>query len=588
MKVLLTTLNARYTHSSLALAYLRESCKDEKWTLECREFTINDRLGSVMAEIYRIHPAVLCLSCYIWNIRLILELCCDYKQMDPECKIILGGPEVSYDSEQIMSTNIAIDIIISGEGEQTLRALLEHLSSGSDYTKLQGVTCRCHDTIIRNEPAVLINDLSMIPSPYHGDMSHYDHKMVYYETSRGCPFNCSYCLSSTLRGVRYLPMERVKKDLRFLIQNGIKKIKFVDRTFNSNEKRSIELMKFILEEMGGKRSTSFHFEVCAELFSDEGLIFLKDIPAGIFDFEIGVQSTCQKSLQAVNRITDWDRLVNNTKKIQSYHNIHLHIDLIAGLPYEDYRRFGQSFNDVYRLKPDVIQLGFLKLLKGSQIHIQRDKYAYRFQTLAPYEVLANSYMTYLDLLKLHDIEDLVEKYYNAGLVRYTMEYIVNMIYEGDAFALLDEYASFWRINGLYDQPHRRDTLYISLSQFVKKICGKYFNAVSELLKYDYLLNNRVYQVPEQLQRHKTSEAQNLLNSLLSDDGFLKKYVPEMRGKSLREMRKYAYLVYLRINPLEYQETDHLIPVIFLYNQNENKSYRNIVLDSYNDDYPAVP
>ncbi len=581
MQVLITTLNARYTHSSLALAYLKESCRDEKWILDCREFTINDRLGSVMAEIYRIHPAVLCFSCYIWNIKHVLELCRDYKQVDPECTIILGGPEVSYETEQIMSTNTYIDIIIDGEGERSLKALLKCLASGSDYTELEGITCRCHDTIKRNKPAGLINDLSMIPSPYHGDMSYYDHKMVYYETSRGCPFNCSYCMSSTLRGVRYFPMERVKKDLRFLIKNNIKKIKFVDRTFNSNEKRSIELMKFILGEMDEKRNTSFHFEVCAELFSDEALTFLKDVPAGIFDFEIGVQSTCQKSLQAVNRISDWDRLVHNIKKIQSYHNIHLHIDLIAGLPYEDYIRFGQSFNDVYRLQPDVIQLGFLKLLKGSQIYIQRDKYNYRYQTSAPYEVLTNSYMTYRDFIKLHDIEDLVEKYYNAGLVRHTLEYIVNMIYKGNAFKLLDEYASYWRTNGLYDRPHKRDTLYVALAQFIKKNYGKHFVAVCELLKYDYLLNNRVYQVPDQLQRHKINEAQQLLNSLLSDDEFLKKYVPEMRGKSLRDMKKYAYLEFLRINPLKLQEADHFVPVIFLYNQEDNKSYRNIVLDSNN-------
>ncbi|KUG04245.1 fe-s oxidoreductase [hydrocarbon metagenome] len=579
MKVLITTLNARYTHSSLAIAYLRESCRDEKWELECREFTINDRLADIMAQIYRIRPVVLCFSCYIWNVQQILELCSDYKQVDPDCIIVLGGPEVSYDCQNIMRANDAIDIIISGEGEQTLKVLLQHLYSGSDHTHLNGLAWRCGESIILNEPAVLINDLSSIPSPYEGDMSFYKHKMVYYETSRGCPFNCSYCISSTFKGVRYFPLERVKKDLRFLMGNKTKKIKFVDRTFNSNEKRSLELMKFILDEMGENRNTSFHFEVCADLFSDKMLTFLKDIPGGIFDFEIGVQSTCPASLQAVNRTMDWNKLLINIQKIQSYQNIHLHLDLIAGLPYEDYKRFGQSFNDVYQLKPDVIQLGFLKMLKGSQIYIQRDRHEYRYRNLAPYEILSNAYITYDDLIKLHDIEDLIEKYYNTGLMIHTMQYIIDNIYQGNAFALLEEKAWYWRSRDLYEKPHRRDNLYILLSQFIKDNYGEYLPAVIELLKYDYLLNNRVYKVPEQLQSHNPAEAQELLNSILKDNDFLMEYVPEMRGWSLREMKKYAYLEYLKINPLNplaVQEDN--IPIVFLYNQKDHKCYRNIVLD----------
>ncbi len=579
MKILLTTLNARYTHSSLALAYLRESCRDSKWTVESREFTINDILASVMADIYRIRPAVLCFSCYIWNIRQVLEICYDYKQLDPDCLIILGGPEVSYDTESFLDKHDAIDIIISGEGEQTLKLLLEHLFSGSDYTHLKGLTCRCQGSITLNEPAEIIEDLSSLASPYNGEMSFYDYKMVYYETSRGCPFNCSYCISSTFKGVRYFPLDRVKQELRFLIQQGIGKIKFVDRTFNSNEKRSLEIMKFILDEIGENRNTSFHFEVCADLFSDAALLFLKDIPAGIFDFEIGVQSTCEKSLHSVNRKMNWDRLVNNINKIKSYHNIHLHLDLIAGLPYEDYKRFGQSFNDVYQLNPNVIQLGFLKLLKGAQVFVERAKHDYKFQTWAPYEVLANSYMTYDDLIKIHDIEDLVEKYYNPGLFQNTLDYIVNIICQGDAFGLLERFASYWRINCLYDQPHRRDKLYIYLFQFIQETWEDYLSAVRELLKYDYLLNNRVYKVPEQLKSHNLSGAQDLLNTLLRDDQFMKEYLPEMNGNTLREIKKYVYLEYLKINPLNYHESINLIPVLFLYNQKDHRCYRNIVLDS---------
>jgi len=422
MQVLLSTLNARYTHSSLAMAYLKEACIDENWKLAVREFTINDNSADIMAEIYRYHPSVLCFSCYIWNIKQILQICTDYKSVDSDCIIILGGPEVSFNTREFLRDNRSIDIIIRGEGELALKEVLLSILNKTKLANIEGITYRCDDEVIQNCDRELIKDMSLIKSPYYGDMSYFNNKMVYYETSRGCPFNCSYCISSTFKGVRFFPMDRVKKDLEFLIKSGIKRVKFVDRTFNSNEKRAIEIMQFILDQNG---KTSFHFEIYADLFSEDMLRFLKDVPLGIFDFEIGVQSTCLEALKAVRRRSDWDKLVNNVKQIKSYNNIHLHLDLIAGLPYEDYQRFGISFNDVYSLEPDVIQLGFLKLLKGSELHRQKDAYAYRYQSLAPYQVLSNSFMAYDDIIRLIDIEEVLEKYYNSGNMQYTFRFAVD-------------------------------------------------------------------------------------------------------------------------------------------------------------------
>jgi radical SAM superfamily enzyme YgiQ (UPF0313 family) len=575
MKVLLATLNARYTHSSLALAYLQAACRDPRWELIKREFTINDKLPGVLAEIYRIRPQVLCLSSYIWNIRQIVELCNDYRQLDPNCIMVLGGPEVSFDSRQFLAEHPAIDIIVRGEGELTLKKLLLHIYEGRSYAELKGISFRDQEQVRVNDAAPLIDDISAWPRPYSGDMSFYQNKLVYYETSRGCPFNCSYCISSTIKGVRFLPLERVQEDLSFLIRHRVNKIKFVDRTFNSHEKRALAIMQYILDEIGEERTTSFHFEICADLLSEAALAFLEQVPPGVFDFEIGVQSTCPLTLKAINRLNDWEKLACNVKKIKSYGNIHLHLDLIAGLPYEDYQRFGQSFNQVFELQADVIQLGFLKLLKGSPIYQEKDRYGYKFQRLAPYQVLANNYMDYQDLCRLQDIEELVEHYYNSGIFTKSLDYLVNRVYLGNAFKALEDFSLYWRRQGWYERPQARDSLYISLACFVKEKHPAHFEWANEWFKYDYLLNNRVYKVPDALPRYKPEEARQKMDSLLSDKAFLEHYLPEFCGKSLRELKKYVYLEYLNLNQDQGNRTYH--PVLFLYHPGKQKSYKSIIV-----------
>lgn len=577
MKILLATLNARYTHSSLALAYLQEACRDSRWELIKREFTINDQLPAVLAEIYRIRPRILCFSSYIWNIRQVVELCNDYRQLDADCIIVLGGPEVSFDSQQFLLDHPAIDIIVRGEGEMILKELLLHIYEGSSYTELKGISLRNKEQILLNDAAPLINDLAALPGPYKDDMSFYRHKLVYYESSRGCPFNCSYCISSTFKGIRYLPLERVKEDLSFLIRQGIKKIKFVDRTFNSSEKRALEIMQLVLDEIGEERNTSFHFEICADLFSEDAMAFLEQVPAGVFDFEIGIQSTCPLALQAVNRVSNWEKLAANVKKIKANGNIHLHLDLIAGLPYEGYQRFGQSFNQVFELQADVIQLGFLKLLKGSRIYQEKEQYGYKYQQLAPYQVLANDYMEYEELCRLQDIEELVEQYYNSGIFRHSLNYLVNMIYQGNAFHALEDYSLYWRQKGWYDRPQGRDALYTCLARFIVEKHPADHELANEWLKYDYLLNSRVYQVPDSLPRYEPEQARQKINSLLTDKEFVAKYLPEMCGKNLRELKKYVYLEYLNLSQDSSQAAGAFLPVLFFYHPGQQKSYKSIIL-----------
>ena len=336
-------------------------------------------------------------------------------------------------------------------------------------------------------------------------------------------------------------------------------------------------MQFVLDEIGEERNTSFHFEICADLFSEDAMAFIEQVPAGVFDFEIGVQSTCPLALQAVNRNNNWEGLAANIRKIKASGNIHLHLDLIAGLPFEDYGRFGKSFNQVFELQADVIQLGFLKLLKGSRIYQEKDQYGYKFQQLAPYQVLANDFMDYQDLCILQDIEELVEQYYNSGIFTYSIGYLVNKIYQGNAFQAMEDYSLYLRPKGWYDRPQARDALYACLARFIEEKHPACYDLANEWLKYDYLLNNRVYKVPDSLPRYRPEQAQQKINSLLGDKEFVKKHLPEMYGKSLRELKKYVYLEYLNLNQSSSQAKGTYHPVLFLYGPGKQKAYKSIMI-----------
>ncbi|MDD2586157.1 MAG: B12-binding domain-containing radical SAM protein [Syntrophomonadaceae bacterium] len=577
MKILLCTLNAKYIHSSLALAYLNEFCQSDRWEIEVKELTINENLEDIMAEIYLSRPDIICFSVYIWNITPVLEICRDYKKVAPESVIILGGPEVSYDSAQVLADNPCVDYIVRGEGEYSLKELLQHIYDNASVAEVKGISYQVKNQIYENPDRELINNLDTIPTPYYGDITYYKDRTIYYETSRGCPFNCSYCLSSTIRGVRFFPLDRVRKDLHFLINQGVREVKFVDRTFNCHEKRAIELMRFIIDEKG---TTKFHFEICADLLSDEMMAFLKDVPPGLFDFEIGIQSTCPAALETVQRKMDWNRLSHNIKALKAYDNIHLHLDLIAGLPCEDYTTFAKSFNDVYFLNPDVIQLGFLKLLKGSKIRDEFAIHGYKFQEKPPYQVLTNNYISYGELIELTRVEDILERYFNSGNMAISVAYIINKIYSGNAFHFYEQFARYWEEHGYFKIGHRREAEYTFLQNFVNDYHGVYAAQVNERLKYDYLISSRSYTLPENIHSCNPVNSNEILNSCLRDEIFVDQYLPQFKTKTIREMKKQLRIEYFRFDAVKGTDLTTPVPVLFVYNPITKKAQKAIYLKDH--------
>lgn len=559
MKVLLVTLNAKFIHSSLALSYLEKYCNSDLWEIEVKEYTINELIDDILADIHRAKPDILCFSCYIWNIEPILQLCQDFKSINPHIPIILGGPEVSYDANQYI-INYPIDFVIRGEGEETLKELLTTIVLELDYANVEGITYKEGKLVRENKDRSLIKDLDTIPFPYQDNLFRYKNKTIYYEASRGCPFNCSYCLSSTIKGVRFFSLARVKHDLNYLMNNKVKEVKFVDRTFNCNEKRAIEIMEYII---ANNINTKFHFEIGAELISSQFIEFLKDVPKNMFDFEIGIQSTFPLALKAVNRPANWEVISENISKLVSLENIHIHLDLIAGLPYEDYNKFATSFNNVYNLKPDKIQLGFLKLLKGSTIRNEANKYDYIQQAKPPYQVLANHVLTYDELINLNQIEKLVEKYYNTHIVDETLDFLINEVFSGDSFNFFASFANYWDKDGLFYMGHKREREYTILMEYVLANYPNYQEIINETLKFDYFTNNKSYQAPDKIYTNNKMNTNNLLNDLLKDEKFVAQNIPHLHGKTVREMKKQLHLEYFNLNPLTDYNNSGLLLFVYI-------------------------
>ncbi|CFX44546.1 Elongator protein 3/MiaB/NifB [Syntrophomonas zehnderi OL-4] len=573
--ILLCTLNAKYIHTSLALRYLKAYClQDADLKIELKEYTINELLPDVMASIYSFQPDILCFSCYIWNIRSILELCHDYKKVAPQTIIILGGPEVSYDSLALLKENPAIDFIVRGEGEVSLKELLIALDNNQPVNNVRGITCRQGAELNYHPDQPLIEDLDNIPFPYPADLREYKDKIVYYESSRGCPFNCAYCLSSTQRQVRFFSLERVKKDLTILLTQEVREVKFVDRTFNCNENRAREIIKFLADQ---EAISKFHFELDAALISDQMLEFLKNLPADRFNFEIGVQSTYPAALQAVQRTSSWERLSRNVQQLNSSGNIHLHLDLIAGLPYEGYAEFAQSFNNAYALNPDVLQLGFLKLLKGSRLRDEAQQYGYVFQEQPPYQILANNYISYDQMIKLKQIEELLEKYYNSGDMSRSVAYIINYVYDEDAFAFFEGLAFYWERNQLFAVAHKKERLYSILIDFIRGYHSPHLDVVNDLLKFDFLNKNRTDVLPAGLWSHNPAHIKEEIYACIKDKEFIKKHLPGNLPASPREIKKNLHLEYFHWDPNQVLPDSEEVKIMFVYDPIKKLAVKKIRL-----------
>lgn len=440
-KVILAALNAKYIHSNLALRYLsRFQNNNQKHHVETMEFTINQRLDFIAEELFRKQPDVVLFSCYIWNVEMLRQLCPILKKIMPDCVIGFGGPEVSYESETFLRENPAVDFVMRGEGELVFTKYLEHLDAGNPATlgEIESLTYRQGDEIF-STPQMHPMDLAYLPFPYEDDFSDVQNQIIYYESSRGCPYHCGYCLSSVENGVRFVPLDKVLPDLQKFLDKNVPQVKFIDRTFNCKKSHAMAIWKYLHEHDNGV--TNFHFEITADLIDQETIDFLKTVRKGLFQFEIGVQSTNPQTIRAINRNVDFAALSEIVQQIKDGGNIHQHLDLIAGLPYEDYDSFGCSFNDVYALHPEQLQLGFLKVLKGSMLHQKQKEFEIVYHDAAPYEVLTTHELPYADTLRLKYVEEMVETYYNSGRFLHTLAYLVPL-YESP-FAFFEALSQFW-------------------------------------------------------------------------------------------------------------------------------------------------
>ena len=503
MKILLVACNAKYIHSNLAVYDLQAYASDYADHIVLKEYTINQQKDDIMRDIYLEHPDVVCVSCYIWNLSFVKELMADLIKILPGADFWAGGPEVSYDAEKFLTENSEFKGVMVGEGEETFKELAGYYveKNPQNLKDMTGICYRDGDRIIHNGWRQIM-DLSSIPFIYK-DLSEFKNRIIYYESSRGCPFSCSYCLSSIDKKLRFRDTETVKKELQFFIDNKVPQVKFVDRTFNCKHDHAMAIWKYINEHDNGV--TNFHFEISADLLREEELQEMSTMRPGLIQLEIGVQSTNPDTIKAIHRTMDFEKLKGIVDRIHSFENIHQHLDLIAGLPYEDYDSFRHSFNDVYALKPQQLQLGFLKVLKGSHMMEMCKEYGIVYKTQEPYEVLSTKWLDYDHVLKLKTVENMVEVYYNSGQFQNTLEYLENFFQ--DAFSIYERLGSFYMEKGYGDVSHTRMRRYEILLELLEDVPEISMDQVKDQMVYDLYLRENLKSRPGFARDQKPFERQ---------------------------------------------------------------------------------
>ncbi len=491
MKILLAACNAKYIHSNLAVYDLQAYASEYTDYVILKEYTINQQKDDIMRDIYLEHPDVVCVSCYIWNISFVKELMSDLAKILPDADFWAGGPEVSYDAEKFLSENPEFTGVMVGEGEETFQELSRYYVK-KNPEKLENITGICYrdgEKIIHNGWRQIM-DLSSIPFIYK-DLSEFKNRIIYYESSRGCPFSCSYCLSSVDKKLRFRDIEMVKKELQFFIDHKVPQVKFVDRTFNCKHDHAMAIWKYINDHDNGV--TNFHFEISADLLREEELQEMSTMRPGLIQLEIGVQSTNPDTIKAIHRTMDFEKLKGIVDRIHSFGNIHQHLDLIAGLPYEDYDSFRNSFNDVYALKPQQLQLGFLKVLKGSHMMEMCREYGIVYKNREPYEVLSTKWLDYGHVLKLKNVENMVEVYYNSGQFQKTLEYAESFF--PDAFSIYEGLGIFYMEKGYGDVSHTRMRRYEILLEYLETVPGISRAEVADRMILDLYLRENLKSRP---------------------------------------------------------------------------------------------
>lgn len=563
MKLLLCALNAKYIHSNLAVYSLRAYAADPD--VELVEYTINQQMDDVLMDIYRRRPDVLCFSCYIWNLDFVEELIREFGKLRPGMPIWLGGPEVSYDAGEVLRRLPQVKGVMKGEGEVTFAKLCRIYHCVDDFSETVDISGRKGENFQQNVESFLqqvdhrllhvdgitfrllngdvvenswreVMNLSEVPFVY-ADMKEFEHKIVYYESSRGCPFSCSYCLSSVDKKLRFRDLSLVKRELQFFIDHKVPQVKFVDRTFNCRHEHSMAIWQYILEHDNG--ITNFHFEVAADILNEEELALMERMRPGLIQLEIGVQSTNPDTIRAIRRTMDFEKVAGIVRRIQNMGNIHQHLDLIAGLPHEDIESFAKSFDDVYALRPEQLQLGFLKVLKGSFMEEHQEEYGLVHKDRPPYEVLYTRWLSYEDVMRLKGIEEMVEVYYNSRQFTNTMEELVREY--ASAFQMYDDLSCFYEESGYGSVQHKRSTRYAILLEYIALHFPQKVEYYREKLTYDYYLRENAKSRPEFAGEYKVEKAE--LRSFYENEENSRRYLPAYEAYDRNQMRKMTHLEY---------------------------------------------
>lgn len=529
-KIILTAINSQYVHLNVAVRYLKKYVEaNSEIRLDIYETNINNQLINIIKDIFEQQPDMVIFSTYIWNKEYVFDITKELKKILPNVKIALGGPEVSYEWDKTMQENSEIDYILTGEGEKILLNFLT-----KNISEVKGVVYRENGEIKYNGVEALIENLDIIPFPYDDEELEDRTKIFYYESSRGCPFNCSYCMSSIDKSVRYYSIDRTKKDLKRFLDSPIKLLKFVDRTFNLSKEKYMAIWKFLLENY--REGITFHFEINANIFDDETLDFLETVPKGYFQFEIGVQTIDPQAMKSIGRVNNLEKLEHNIKRISR--NIHLHLDLIAGLPYETYDKFRYSFDYVHKLKPEMIQLGFLKLLKGTKMYEEREQYSYKYFSKPPYEVFSNEFINFSEIVKLKNIEKALDFYYNSEKFPNSVQWIIDTHYDS-AFSFYEDIADYFDKKGYLKVSHKESTLFTLLYDFYRDKEFSMLEIFIEYLKYDYLMIGKPGFYPEWFQSKKDGE---LYDEIIREGNY--KSIRE--GHKNSELEKFTYNIFKKI------------------------------------------
>lgn len=585
MKVIASTLNAKFIHTNLAIRYLKAYAQPDH-DIEIAEYTINDPSLNIATDLFAKKPDVIGFSCYIWNIEQTIKVIQIMRKIMPGVKIVLGGPEVSYDVVYWLQRLDEIDFIVIGEGEETFKVLLDALKNRTSTDDIKGIGFMREGKPVINPIRDKV-DLRELPSPFRfpEDQDNLSKRVTYIETSRGCPFSCQFCLSSIEVGVRYFNREKIKDDIRYLMANGAKTIKFVDRTFNISRSYAMEMFQFLIDEH--LPGTVFQFEITGDIMRPEVIDFLnKNAPPGLFRFEIGVQSTNDLTNELVKRRQNFEKLKRTVTMVKDGGKILQHLDLIAGLPEEDYQSFRKTFNDVFALRPEELQLGFLKMLRGTGLRISAKQFGYVYMDHAPYEILLNNVLTFDDVLKIKQVEDVLEKYWNDHRMDHAVDYITSACFE-TPFDFFQNFGSYWDEQGWSRIGHQLEDLYKRLLQFLneKEIPNR--EIAEGLMKYDYLLNHRYkprkasWSPTSSMSKQERSGIYSAINenNALAGPAFIE------LGLNERDLYKHTVIEKFPFLLGEYMESGNIIPreshgLIYFEPSSGESTFYPLIMDTF--------